>query len=89
MARSHGDGPERGIALTVFAVGLTVVVRALVGCGGGGGEPPAACSFAVDRHEGRVYGNARLLDEPEIEALLADDADCTAVPEGRAAFVID
>ena len=37
----------------------------------------------------RVYGNARLLDEPEIEALLRDDADCTALPEGPAAFVID
>ena len=150
---------ERGIALTVFAVGLAVVLLSLVGCGGDGDEPSAGtcddrnfalpvvgaqmtedggavrfayaggepCSFAVDRHEGRlyvelrteaepdrrppfpsgcaeaeldfrvpadipverVYGNARLLDEPAIEALLADDADCTALPEGQAAFVID
>ena len=32
---------ERGIALTVFAVGLAVVLLSLVGCGGDGGEPPA------------------------------------------------
>ena len=150
---------ERGIALTVFAVGLVVVVLALVGCGGDGDESPEMacenrdfalpvvgaqliengsavrfayaggepCFFAVDRYEGRlyvelrsaadpdrrppfpsgcaegeleftvgagtpverVYGNHRLLDEAEADRLLAGEAECAAIPEGPAAFIID
>ena len=116
---------ERGIALTVFVIGLAVVLLSLVGCGVDGDEAPAGtcgdrnfalpvvgaemtedggsvrfayaggepCSFAVDRHEGRLYVELRSEADPDRKAPFpsgcADEADCSALPEGQAAFVID